>query len=1550
MDESRQYIDTLNKEYIENHLKEQERFLLLSENNVEIRDIKGYHGREILELLQNADDAYQKSIDKGQKPPKDLEVLIQYENNILTISNTGTHFDKKGILAILQGNNSDKKNGKYIGNKGTGFRSILNWAENIRIHSSPFNLEFSKKIAADKFESIRFEPQVIKQLNAKPNLYIPILAMPRVIESIDSQFDTTIQIVVDPEKTKDGFGVIEQIQNIDLRLLLFLPNINKITTIIKTPEIDEKIVYAREIINEKTTSIFRNEVVERNRNIRLFKMINDTAIEDESYHSFDKVIPNAIEEDEEKKDIRLSIAIPDDFENFEPGHLYSFFPLLETKSPFRCVMHASYALGDQRDTLSTGSVNKKIVQEQLLFLKQVAQQFSKAKYGDLALSLLTPIGFDKYIDRGNWKFTSFSKFGLEDFYFSILKDAKILQSVNSEFISIEDSPKMFEKSVPSVFVGINFSKILKTFSDELVSMGSLNLVNKVAKISNINLKYNEIELEKMVNGVADSWSIEEQVEVFVWWNSVFSNTLPCLMKKQNEEWLELNDECYFLIGNVNEGLPSWVKVPALKRIYQERLFEATATNSRILEIRKVDKETPIERLITKNDIYPLVDFAYRDKSNIITTVNSSVAGNYNKAKGFVQWLWGNYRNESDDWTPPRGNTSPIKYNLPNSSTKQVSSGNSLYFGESYGFNLSDKLFNENFGEFPSSKELNIQTELDEFINFISKFGVNRYPKIETREVDPIDSYKEHYIKKIISSGTVQDRRDYLSIKFKLPYIDQLDKIIQNLSTLEVISWIHSDVSLRSILGARYYFDDATISYIGYKQQNYRNYKDKKKNYVLAIFNSAKWVEIDGHKYAPIEILKGMNSRNNNKFSGIVPVIDINSLEEIAKGLKIDYEDVIEILDMFNFCDEVTDLSSDKFYDLMLKLPEIEFSKSTNLSKIIYRIIEKTGFTKKYEDSSSKDKYFEDGMLLVKYHEKLTYHPANKSYLPSSKIVSKKNVPILDKGQRTNNDNFIRLFGCQEYNKDYSIDKRSIVINSSNDEFQDYFKDFSRYARAYNEDNTNLATNSAKLKITLVSKIIIVENNQLIEISEEYLSLRDTLTNWYITVKADSFDLNLVSEQIENIFSNIANTPGFNAGKFGELFRTSDNENREFLIRKEFGTLDVIADDFYSNQVKNNFVGSVQKIDETFDVAATEIDFDDFFGVDNSPAIIKTLKSIETDLDGLTDNGFVYRIDLVPYYKAKLRSILNQTDTQSKYKNYKFNLALKNVVLQDKFLQDYYDFINFEIQDYENSIYFDSKIEDRLLTHFGNWIVQLDDQLDAADEYTKNFKNLNPKNLFIEDITNSNEAQTYIYFNREDELKAWFQAIKIKEEREAKNDSQSMYSAFWNVIPEEEQVTYHEASKGKKTDGKTHGGSYTPKFSKWKNKNLKVFGNKGELLVYNKLVSEVGKEKVYPKSEAFEMLGILTPGQGSSGKYDLSFEKDGKEYFVEVKSSSNGRSFLISSGELEFAKENPSSFLLYLVKIDNEYPEKSKIVQLPLEFWKNKKFRKKDIIETIEFEF
>ena len=97
--------------------------------------LEEYNGRQLLELLQNIDD-------QGSK-----EALLKLDtsNKILLIANTGVPFDNAGLKSLMMANLSPKKNKKFIGNKGLGFRSLLNWVGAIYVKSLNLSLEFSEE-------------------------------------------------------------------------------------------------------------------------------------------------------------------------------------------------------------------------------------------------------------------------------------------------------------------------------------------------------------------------------------------------------------------------------------------------------------------------------------------------------------------------------------------------------------------------------------------------------------------------------------------------------------------------------------------------------------------------------------------------------------------------------------------------------------------------------------------------------------------------------------------------------------------------------------------------------------------------------------------------------------------------------------------------------------------------------------------------------------------------------------------------------------------------------------------------------------------------------------------------------------------------------------------------------------------------------------------------------------------------------------------------------------------------------------------------------------
>lgn len=1612
IDDSNKYIKTLVDEYREDHTKLQERELLIGENNIEKSDIKGYHGREILELLQNADDAYQKSIEEGNKPDKPLEVCITYKDNIFSITNTGTVFDKKGIKAIVQGNISPKK-GKYIGNKGTGFRSILNWAKTVKVLSGGFNVIFSKEIANSFFEEIKQEKQIVKQLENNPSLYVPMLAIPKPLKHQKYNDSTTIEIEIDETKLNDEFNVLNQLDSIDLRILLFLPNISKISIITD----DKNITYQRSIITEdvdiKALSKIKSDI-KSPRKIEIFKKdeANSEATEKEIFFVFDKIIPEKILEDDIKKDILLSVAIPETYENFSPKHLYTFFPLLDTESPFNCLLHASYDLNSSRNSINSGEKNTIIIKEQLKFIIEIALFYIKNNDFITAYKIISPLSATRYY----FSFpTIYSKFKLEDFYVETLINEKLFSTVNGNLISIQEGPKVFETGCPEFFIGEKFEKLLKiNSSDEIFTFFGF-----LIRHSKMNYEYDETELEKIISELSNSWSISQQVKAFIWWNqSSYVKRLPKLLKIQkndgeedNDEFLNLNARCYLLSGDFNNlELPKWVKVPSLRKDYQEQLYLQSELLSKIIDQKEKTNETDMARLIVQSKIFPDIDFSYRDRSTIINAVNSSVE-NYAQAIEFVKWLWDNY-SEDINWNPPgRSPEQTIKYNFPDKN-KEAEPKDSVffYFGSNYGNDLADKLFDERYSPIPKIQDFGIdESETESFKCFLRKFGVKDYPVIETMEIEPLNSFAEKY-KNLILNNVYLGSSTYVYYRWNWPYIKNLKELLNSLSEIEIIKWIAKDVSLYNTLSQAFCNStNVKLEYEGNLQQYYRTYKfewySKIDNYILFLFNELPWIEINDKTYSPKYILQNFKEikTSNKKFIDILPVITTDKIHKISKTLNLDFEKVYEIYSLFSFCNEITDLPSDKFYNLLLDLPMFkDFSKSEDLSRAIYRILERPENIK-FEYSDNKAKFLEKGKILVSYKGKLQYYPISKGvYVPSQKILNKKDYPIVEKGLRTNSDNFLNLLGCQEYKKEYKIIPQSEEEAELNSEFQSYFNSFREYAKAYSESNSNIAKYINTLSIQIVKSIHVLEKEEDSEtqketiISENYSCLRSSPSNWFIVLsKPSSFilEINALSEIIELIFDNIANTTGFESSKIGELFRVSSTENREFLIKKEFGSLSVIDNDALRSEIQISFEAALKKLSPSYTLSDNEIDFENFYETENSQKIIKLFKKLGFDIIDFEKAGFPYPIELDSFFKEIAVDFIQNHKQQ--FKNVLFYHAKSNKSLQLDFIDKVHQFEKYHLIKTNNSVDFNPK--EIIIKYFSkiieNWNTEnLPKGIDCDTEYKNNYDLLNPKHEFEDEIANNKEVQRMIYFNCKEEFLTWLEEKqKSNNSLEAKDpNTDSSKDALKDVVPQKRDITFSkqkeesqnpetdDTSKDEKVDsdkGNTvtpertsnekseedadsddddygesddDSGVFTESEEEKRRKRLKEIGNNGERLIYNYLCNEYGEENVYPKSEAFVSLGILKPGQAESGQYDISYkDSDGKIYFVEVKAGNKHR-FFITPGELDFAQRNPGRFKLFIVyNMNKAIPD---FTEIPAKFWTNSKFHKREIIETIEYTF
>ena len=132
---------------------------MTSAYNRERESARDYYGRELLELLQNADDA-------GAEQKRANSVYIELEDEALYIANTGQPFSPAGVKSLMVSNNSPKQlsRTRVIGYKGLGFRSVLGWASKIAILSASLEIGFAEEEALKTGKELYDHHEGIKEV------------------------------------------------------------------------------------------------------------------------------------------------------------------------------------------------------------------------------------------------------------------------------------------------------------------------------------------------------------------------------------------------------------------------------------------------------------------------------------------------------------------------------------------------------------------------------------------------------------------------------------------------------------------------------------------------------------------------------------------------------------------------------------------------------------------------------------------------------------------------------------------------------------------------------------------------------------------------------------------------------------------------------------------------------------------------------------------------------------------------------------------------------------------------------------------------------------------------------------------------------------------------------------------------------------------------------------------------------------------------------------------------------------------------------------------
>lgn len=174
-----------------------------------------YHGRFLIELLQNAADAWREADSGGAT---DVRVVIESDPLALTVANRGAPFSARTVLRSLgQIGKSTKRSGEAIGHKGIGFKSVLEVSRCPELYSSLADPDSGVAVRFDPDTALARIRSASEQWDAwlaedeeyveEPLLAVPVLRYPTWVDSkpaivdelVDAGYTTVIRLPFDAE-------------------------------------------------------------------------------------------------------------------------------------------------------------------------------------------------------------------------------------------------------------------------------------------------------------------------------------------------------------------------------------------------------------------------------------------------------------------------------------------------------------------------------------------------------------------------------------------------------------------------------------------------------------------------------------------------------------------------------------------------------------------------------------------------------------------------------------------------------------------------------------------------------------------------------------------------------------------------------------------------------------------------------------------------------------------------------------------------------------------------------------------------------------------------------------------------------------------------------------------------------------------------------------------------------------------------------------------------------------------------------------------------------
>jgi hypothetical protein len=1552
------------KEFIKNRL-EIRRTVYLSDSNLILEDfrkerekIDEYNGRQLLEMLQNADD---EAITNKKRV-----CYIELTENRLIIANNGRKFSEGGIDSLIYVNLSPKVNEpNKVGQKGLGFRSILSWANKITIKSYDFAVEFSEETAKEFLNSLVEEkPEIKSQLieKEKNEKYpIAILRCPKILETIPenlSDYDTYIVIDLKESQIQE---VQEQINNeINKEVLLFLNNLKKI--IVDSPERNFEIekkplgnkVYIRELNRDK------NEEIDNKWNIK------------------------SRAGNHQNKNYELKIAWNDNLDD-KINRLYSYFKT-NVKFPFPALIHGTFDLTSDRNHFTPKSEhNIFLIGELIQLLIDTALEISKNEISYKALQLLSindRENFDTFFDDNNFADELKNK----------IRQNNIYPTIDNKYISFESEPIYYQNNYAEILPTTEFSNLLLFTNDE-------NIKKTIERIGYYT--YKEEFFFESISKISTQLNLEQRAKLISYLIKDFSESqvskkeLPNIFIDQDNQVIDSESEIFLPPSGEEIKIPIQLNL----KIINSDLFSL---------LRKILISESAEVIEDKLKLFGVKVYRFGDIfKRIVSDFNNNTdrAGNKRESiKGLLSTLYELYIKNKDkegiNINIPSDISIPI-FNKNNGETKV----SNVYLGKEYENKLCEILYEYDKSKLVCSPKILGLEDKGNVKEFLKWLGVAEFPR--RKMIDAEDKYGHFAIKQFpyeekniyvndvsLNSFNKLNQKGYQINEIKVETIENLENILENNSNENLLYWLKrdSELTIETEKNLKSYIKFSITS-----KYYYAFVKNKElPSYLLWKIKQIDWIKTKTDKKAkPTDCC--IAKTITEAFSPFIEIPQIEYDCQLFKDAKIAKEDIDYLLSKIGINKAISDFSTEKIYTMLSNLHNID--KEGKIAKLIYREIAENLDDKKIDKESNSYKTFiQSGLVYCKINDKYLYQSIKEVYYVEDKtfgedIINQFHTIEIDrrKGARKIN----AIFGVTPLeNLQFKLKSDPTIV--LNNELKQEIEELKPYVYAF---RTTKDTDGKELKWIKDSKITLCteiaprynHNNEIkdfelkpyefiyVEEKNEVFLLIEKTHN-YSSISDFQSDYKF-ADSIAEIFSRIIKIDAHRSS-FRELFKET-KANRDYIIKTELD--DKNLEKLKDAKKKLNLVDD-PKIRFWFSILSTlnrsyeyrkyedsefidliysqiNVNVDDFSisydcleDLSNIHVIIKLFKTLKIDVADYNKNSTM-RLNFIPYYKSNLQQLKN--DFQTSFEVLLFlHLQKQPLDEKEKFLDIQSSFEKFDQFDIKNSVKIDIKklFIETIKSEFKIDLSIEYETIDTLKIYNSNMTDLESKipslkkSQLKEIINNNSQFRSLIYFSEfENIITEYNNAIKTAEDEKEMifngstlKVSKENYAELYNQIIKQDLNVKSEKINTKKPDvtidnDKKDAAKGIPR-NLISTTDKEILGFIGEIIVFESLKKEFGIENVIWDS-GYAQKASINPNGNDSKHYDIKYKNKDGWNFVEVKTTTSDKlQFKISNLEVNFGIENKSNYEIRIVTNVNEKEKcRIKILSNPFKFGKDENF-------------